>query len=611
MSAELSEVDVDIQYLPIKVNEKILLHIARGIYPSVADVIKELVHNAFDADAERVVISTDYPAFDEIRVFDTGHGMSLERFKMALTSIGNSMKDTILKRRLTKKYKRPIIGRLGIGLMALSQICDKAVIESQQPGAKTKFSAVLDFTQFRQNSLERTSLSVLSNYYGGTEVLRRRLEDEELAPEQREELKLHLKLASEADEVRQEKGFDLENGHLGHCMFIEDLPALPYTQGTLVILLGIRPEIKLALMNNDDPPASYPARRLAQALGWQAHSSDQNRTGMSRQEWDDYLFEVEWSWRELCEKLQTETDGLTYQKLPSYYQFLYDLTLMSPLPYLPDGPFSIQPEILRQKQKELQRFNFSVIVDNLRLYKPQLLPSGGLTSQNEQKEMRTDDSIIRSLRGNKVLADGSCLRYHGYLYWQKVENKPTSLHGIQIYICHVGIGLYDKTLLNYEKIDSSPLAGHISGEIYIEEGLEQALNVNRRGFRETDLHYITLQQHIWKEIGLILETVLEAEKQRKRVELTTSRKQHVATLEELLSVTTNGKMALTVTSSQAAQPIEVSNQKLVFNLESNKWNGTRSERLLSQKILLTMKAAVATGASALDTLELVEGLLLK
>lgn len=517
MSADLSEVDVDIQYLPIKVNEKILLHIGRGIYPSVADVIKELVHNAFDADAERVVISTDYPAFDEIRVFDTGHGMSLERFKMAVTSIGNSMKDTIDQRRLTKKYKRPIIGRLGIGLMALSQICDKAVIESQEPGAKTKFSAVLDFTRFRQNRFERTSLSVVSNYYGGAEVLRRRLEDKELTREQREELKLHLKLASEADEVRLEKGFDLESGHLGDCMFIEDLPALPHTQGTLVILLGIRPEIKLALMNNDDPYDSN------------AHLGDQNRTEMSRQEWDDYLFEAQWSWGELCEKLGRNYKGLTYEKLPSYYQFLYDLTLMSPLPYLPDGPISIRPDILRQKQKELQRLNFTLLVDNEHLYKPQRLPSGGLTSQDEQKEAQADDCIIRQLRGNKPLADGSRLRYHGYLYWQKIENKPTSLHGIQIYICNVGIGLYDKTLLNYAKIDSTPLSGHISGEIYIEEGLEQALNVNRRSFRETDLHYITLQQHVWKEIGVILETVLEVERQQKLVEQATSRKQHVAT----------------------------------------------------------------------------------
>jgi len=51
---------------------------------------------------------------------------------------------------------------------------------------------------------------------------------------------------------------------------------------------------------------------------------------------------------------------------------------------------------------------------------------------------------------------------------------------------------------------------------------------------------------------------------------------------------------------------------------SKKWGragipgaGGGAERLLGQKILLTMKAAYATGASAEDTLELVEGVLLK
>lgn len=595
MSEQLSESGFDIQYLPIKVNEKILLHIGRGIYPSVAGVIKELVHNAFDADAEQVVISTRYPYFDEIRVFDTGHGMSLERFKMALTSVGNSMKDTIDQRRLTKKYKRPIIGRLGIGLMALSQICDKAIIESQEPGTKTKFSAVIDFSRFRQKGLERTSLSVLSSYYGGIEVLRRQLEEEGLPPEQREELKLRLRLATEADEVRQEKGFDLEKGHLGYCTFISDLPALPYTPGTLVILLGIRPEIQLALM--------YSGGHLP------AHLEHQNGADMPHNDWDEYLSQTKWSWRELCEKLQAQTDGLIYEALPGYHKFLYELAQMSPVPYFPDAPISIEPEILRHKKEELKRFNFSLRVDNRLLYKPTRLPSGALASQDELE--KSNDYLIRQIQFNDMLADGTHLRYHGYLYWQKAENKPSPLHGIQIYICNVGIGLYDETLLNYSKIERNSHTGQISGEIYIEEGLEQALNVDRRHFRETDLHYITLQQHIWKEIEVILQKSVEADKRRKQIESATSYEQHVATLEQLLSVATNGKMALAVASDQTGQPIEVNDKKLVFNLQSNKWAGTASERLQNQKILLTMRAALATGASAQDALGLIEGLLLK
>ncbi|MGB0388036.1 MAG: ATP-binding protein [Ardenticatenaceae bacterium] len=597
MSEQLSESGFEIQYLPIKVNEKILLHIGRGIYPSVAGVIKELVHNAFDADAEQVVISTGYPYFEEIRVFDTGHGMSLERFKMALTSVGNSMKDTIDQRRTTKKYKRPIIGRLGIGLMALSQICDKAIIESQEPGTTSKFSAVIDFSRFRQKGLERTSLSVLSSYYGGIEVLRRQLEEEGLEPEQREELKLRLKLAVEADEVRQEKGFDLEKGHLGYCTFIADLPALPYTPGTLVILLGIRPEIKAALMNSGG--------RFPRA----AHLEQQNGADMPYDDWDEYLSQIHWSWRDICEKLRIAKDGLTYEALPGYHQFLYQLAQMSPVPYFPDGPISIQPEILRRKKEELKRFNFSLRVDNRLLYKPTLLPSGALTSQDELK--MGDNYLTRQIQFNDVLADGTHLRYHGYLYWQKAENKPTPLHGIQIYICNVGIGLYDETLLNYSKVERNSRTGQISGEIYVEEGLEQALNVDRRSFRETDLHYVTLQQHIWKEIGVILQQSVEADKRRKQIESATSYEQHVATLEQLLSAATNGKMALAVASDKTGQAMEVNDKKLVFNLESNKWSGTQSERLLGQKILLTMRAALATGASGQEALGLVEALLLK
>ena len=54
--------------------------------------------------------------------------------------------------------------------------------------------------------------------------------------------------------------------------------------------------------------------------------------------------------------------------------------------------------------------------------------------------------------------------------------------------------------------------GQISGEIYIEEGLEQALNVDRRSFRETDPHYLMLQQHIWQEISAILQKSIDPQR---------------------------------------------------------------------------------------------------
>ena len=586
MSEELSGVDFEVEYLPIRVNEKILLEIGGGIYSSVAGAIKELVNNAFDADAEQVVISTGYPYFDEIQVLDTGHGMSLERFKMAMVSIGNSMKDTIDPSRVTSKHKRPIIGRLGIGLMALSQICDKAIIESQEPGAKTKFTALINFSQLRRNRYTRTGLSVLSSQYGGAKAIRHQLEQDELAPERREELKLRLKLALEADKVRQMKEVDLEKTHLGYCAFMPELPALPYVQGTTVTLLGIRPEIRRALTGEERPTG--PLKGL---------------------DWEEYLSEVDdWSWPELRKRLQTETDGLTYQALPSYHQFLYELALMSPVPYEDDAPISIRPDILQEKKRALKGFKFSVIVDNRDLYKPQLLPSASLAKEDEPLK-EGEDYIIHQIHFNDDI-DGSQLRYEGYLYWQRTENKPSALRGIQLYIRNAGIGLYDQTLLNFSKVNSTLQVGQLSGEIYVERGLERALKLDRQSFRETDPHYVVLQYHIWKELDSILEKSIQANARRQKAKSATELKQHVADLEQLVSSATNGKLDLTVTANDAVEPIEVNEKKLVFNVESKKWAGTESEQLLGQKILLTTKAAVAAGASTQDVLQLLEGIVL-
>ena len=553
MLEERSEVGVEaIDYLPIKVNEKILLHLGGGIYSSFAAAMKELVNNAFDADAKQVVISTGYPDFNEMRVFDNGHGMSLERLKMALVSIGNSMKDTIDAPRITKQYKRPIIGRLGIGLMALSQLCDKAIIESQQKGANSKFSALIDFTPWRQNGLE-SGLSVLSSQYGGTEALRRQLEQKGLSPEQRETLRLRLKLALEADKVRLIRGIEQEEEHLGYCMFMDEVPALPLRAGTLIILLDIRPEIKRFLRNEARLPRNEGSP--AGGLDWETSMSQINK----------------WSWRELVMRMRAETDGLTYQALPAYHQFLYELALLSPVPYFDDAPISIRPEILAEKKRELKSFNFSLRVDKHRLHKPILLPSGMLAQPEEIKE--GVDVIISTLNFDEEV-DGSRLKYQGYLYWQKNQNKPSAICGIQLYIRHVGIGLYDQTLLNFTQINSTIEAEHLSGEIYVEEGLERALNVNRQSLRESDPHYLVLQQHIWKELASISEQVMKADEWHHMAEL----EEHVARLPEALASATNGKQELNGNPSRTARdgrPHFESGQQQVGGLQSR--TITRSE----------------------------------
>lgn len=66
----------------IIVSSKILGHISAGVYRSPAGAIKELVSNAFDANATRVAITTNWLSFDIITCRDNGSGMTLECCKL-------------------------------------------------------------------------------------------------------------------------------------------------------------------------------------------------------------------------------------------------------------------------------------------------------------------------------------------------------------------------------------------------------------------------------------------------------------------------------------------------------------------------------------------------
>src|ERR1700730_2408810 len=95
----------------IRVHEKALAHLSRGLYRSPASALKELVSNAWDANATRVLISTNYPQFAQISVQDNGDGFRKQDFeKLMEGGIGNSDKRHVEHPLI---HHRPLIGRLG------------------------------------------------------------------------------------------------------------------------------------------------------------------------------------------------------------------------------------------------------------------------------------------------------------------------------------------------------------------------------------------------------------------------------------------------------------------------------------------------------------------
>ncbi len=98
------------------------------------------------------------------------------------------------------------------------------------------------------------------------------------------------------------------------------------------------------------------------------------------------------------------------------------------------------------------------------------------------------------------VVSGYKLKFSGYIYHRNKAIWPPELRGVLIRIRNVGIGGYDKSIINYPP-SVGPIITGISGEIYVDEGLENALNIDRNSFRETDPHYIKLQEVIFNELS--------------------------------------------------------------------------------------------------------------
>lgn len=143
----------------IEVSSKIVGHISAGIYRSPAGALKELVSNAFDADATRVAITTNWPSFDIITCRDNGRGMTQEKFENIMRQgIGDSTKrvPTDSSAADVTTLRRPIIGWLGIGMLGIAQICHEFQVISHHKETQKAFRATIRLVDFLREKVSET-----------------------------------------------------------------------------------------------------------------------------------------------------------------------------------------------------------------------------------------------------------------------------------------------------------------------------------------------------------------------------------------------------------------------------------------------------------------------
>lgn len=110
--------DTEKEYIPVTVDKSHIITIGERLYTESIEFIREIVNNAYDADATFVEIAV---AEDSIEIKDNGAGMDREGLKQYF-NIGSQQK---LYSSKSPVYGRDRIGQFGIGKFASLSACER------------------------------------------------------------------------------------------------------------------------------------------------------------------------------------------------------------------------------------------------------------------------------------------------------------------------------------------------------------------------------------------------------------------------------------------------------------------------------------------------------
>ncbi|PKM00253.1 MAG: ATP-binding protein [Gammaproteobacteria bacterium HGW-Gammaproteobacteria-9] len=491
-------------------DERVFARITDGIYRDPASAIRELIANAYDADATEVRVETDCPRFSKISVRDNGRGLTKETLAHVICHIGGSLKRTKdgQKHQISSeddptksRAGRPLIGKLGIGLFSVSQITHHVVIISKTKGSKKRIycdmllmpqsEAILekeDGQKFVTGKVNVKFIDAEDEDYQGTEII---LLD--LREHVREALLSKLTWTSIREQRNKDKNEDedgledifAEEEYGGNFSVKEPI----YHIGEIDVDSGsvLTPE---NLPWKNSAPAELKFFSLVEKVS-EISDPDRSSKGPSIQEHLDYYLRMLWvlSLSLPVPYIKKHPFRLSNADNISLYQIDNKAKGSAVEISLPDGVSIVDKYPLKSTIEH--DLPFDVYVDNVLLFRP--LQYGNFSS--------IDHAISKPLlfigRAKPDLSDvpekyrGGDLEFEAYLYWNK-KVVPREHNGVLIRINGASGTLFDENFLKYQISELTRLR-QITAEIFVVKGLDAALNIDRESFNIAHPHYLILK----------------------------------------------------------------------------------------------------------------------
>lgn len=474
----------------LKTDERVLARITEGIYRQPASALRELVSNAYDADATEVVILTDAPRFGQITVRDNGRGLSPEVVVQMLNHIGGSAKRSDKGKELgvTSKINanrseggRQLIGKLGIGLFSVAQFTRHFLIITKT--ANDDFRTVADITLGRgvkTKAMAPGTGEVDQTFETGHyRIWREPTTDKEahgteiklldLLPRTRDEL-ASADLWTRQDYIRDDPDAEKTDPPLLHIGRMDKKAGILATQP------------RLPWAETDGPRARF--EKLVQEL---RSLTNQRESVDLRKVCDNYLwslwtlalsapvayleghpFDLECDHDILCFSIENRMKGQARAiDLPEGKSLRTILNLKAP-----DGPTAGR---------------FEVFMDGVQLLRPILYRNLPCTENAIKTPLLFVGQHREEFGGKPSELSGGPLEFEAYLFWAP-RIVPKQHQGIILRVGNASGALFDTEFMGYETSELTRKS-QVTAEIFVSEGLDDAINLDRESFNYAHPHY--------------------------------------------------------------------------------------------------------------------------
>lgn len=146
--------------------------------------------------------------------------------------------------------------------------------------------------------------------------------------------------------------------------------------------------------------------------------------------------------------------------------------------------------------------HFSVIFDGVELLRPITLPNSLRKPSRVKSPLMMAAREVAPFTLDALERAGGSLTFEAYLYWNsKIVPKDTS--GVLIRVREASGTLFDTSFLGYQVSEQNRLS-QITAEIFVYEGLDGAINIDRESFNYSHPHYLYIQRWLHKALRLLI-----------------------------------------------------------------------------------------------------------